>query len=146
MDDDSRHHHEHDARDRVERWIDLTADAAEVWKAVGDFGSIAEWHPAVEKCELVELDGARHRHLTLADGALLLERLEEEGDHHYRYSIVEGPLPVENYLSTITCFAEEGGCRVFWSSTFDPLAPDADKVVAGVYEAGLEAIRERFGD
>ncbi len=144
--DDQRRHEEHDARDRVERWIDLAAEAAEVWEAIGPFAAIADWHPAVEKCELVELDGVLHRHLTLADGELLLERLEEEGDHHYRYSIVEGPLPVMNYLSTFTCFAEKGGCRVFWSSTFDPVNTESDKVVAGIYEAGLDAIRQRFGD
>ncbi len=135
---------DHEPKDRVERWLDLDADPAAVWAVIGDFGALADWHPAVEKCELVTIDGDVHRHLTLIDGALLLERLEETGDDFYRYSIVEGPLPVADYLSTLTCFAHEGGCRVFWSSTFEPLTPDADQVIAGIYEAGLASLRDRF--
>ncbi|TYO89561.1 SRPBCC family protein [Oceanicella actignis] len=134
-------------RDRVERWVDLDADAQRVWAAVGGFGAIADWHPLVESCELVELDGDLHRHLRLADGALMLERLVDQGPHHYRYEIVEGPLPVEDYLSTFTVFARGKGCRVFWSASFEPAIPDAeeaDRVVAAVYEAGLAAIRDRF--
>ena len=130
--------------DRVERWTDLAAPAAEVWAAVGDFGALADWHPAVDKCEIVEIEGETHRHLTLADGELLLEKLIETGDDFYRYEIVEGPLPVEDYRSTFTVFPRGEGCRVFWSSTFDSEDPQADEIVAGIYELGLEAIRERF--
>ncbi len=134
-----------EARDRVERWVDLPARAADVWAEIGAFGAVADWHPAIDKCEIVELDGVVHRHLTLVDGELILERLDDENDHLYRYSIVEGPLPVENYHATLTCFDEGDGCRVFWSSTFEPASPEADKVIAGVYEAGLLALQDRFG-
>ena len=132
--------------DRVERWVDISAPAEKVWAEVGDFAAIADWHPAVDKCEIVEIEGETHRHLTLADGELLLERLEEEGEHFYRYAIVEGPLPVEDYLSTFTVFRRPEGCRVFWSSTFDSEDPMADEMVAGIYEIGLDAIRRRFED
>ena len=136
---------DHPPRDRVERWIDLPAPAAEVWALIGPFGAIADWHPAVADAEIVDLEGETHRHLTLADGEKLLERLVEEGDHLYRYEIVEGPLPVEEYRATLTCFSEGSGCRVFWSSTFESEDPAADALIAGIYEAGLEALQRRFG-
>ena len=37
--------------------------------------SLAEWHPAIETCEIVEIGGDTHRHLTLGDGAKVLEKL-----------------------------------------------------------------------
>lgn len=137
---------EHHAKtDRVERWTDLPAKAADVWAVIGGFAAF-DWYPGPEKCEPVEIEGALHRHITLANGAVFLERLEEEGDHFHRYSIIEGPLPVSNYLATLTCFdREEGGCRVYWSASFDSENPKADEYVARVFENGLEALNARFG-
>jgi hypothetical protein len=132
-------------RDRVERWIDLPAKAETVWALIGPFGGLAAWHPSVSACRVIEVEGETHRHLTLADEEHMLERLTEHGPHHYRYEILEGPLPVENYRATLTCFEEPGGCRVFWSSTFDADDPEADHMVAGIYEAGLRALQDRFG-
>lgn len=132
-------------RDRVERWVDLPAKAETVWAHIGPFGSVADWHPAVEHCKLLEVEGETHRHLTLADEAHLLERLTEHGPHHYRYELLEGHLPVENYRATLTCFAEAGGCRVFWSATFDADDPSVDAIVAGIFESGLAALRDRYG-
>ena len=136
---------DHPPRDRVERWIDLPAKAEDVWAVIGPFGSVAEWHPAIAEAEVIDLEGETHRHLTLRDGEKLLERLVEVGDHLYRYEIAEGPLPVEEYRATLTCFPEGDGCRVFWSSTFESDDPAADALIAGIYEAGLAAIQERFG-
>ena len=132
-------------RDRVERWIDLPEKAETVWAVIGPFGAIGDWHPWVESCQVLEVEGETHRHLTLVDGEHVLERLTEHGPHLHRYEILEGPLPVENYRATLTCFAEEGGCRVFWSSTFDADDPEADRMVAWIYESGLKALQERFG-
>ena len=132
-------------RDRVERWIDLPAKAEAVWAEIGPFGAIGDWHPWVESCHVMEVEGETHRHLTLVDGEHVLERLTEHGPHHHRYEILEGPLPVENYRATLTCFEEPGGCRVFWSSTFDAEDPAADQTIAALYEAGLKALQDRFG-
>ena len=137
---------EHQQRDRVERWIDLPASAAEVWAVIGDFGGVAAWHPAIDASEVVEIEGETYRHLTLSDGEKMLERLVSAEPRACRYEIAEGPLPVENYRSTLTVFDRpEGGCRVFWSSTFEADDPHADDLVAGIYEAGLSALRDRFG-
>lgn len=132
-------------RDRVERWVDLKGGSPrEVWEEIGQFSAIEDWHPAVTSCELVELGGELHRHLTLADGEMLLERFVEAGDDFYRYEIVEGPLPVEEYRATFTCFDHEGVTRIFWSATFEAEGHEADEIVAGIFEAGLAALRDRF--
>jgi len=81
-----------------------------------------------------------------------VERLEERDDAARRlvYSILSGPLPVTNYLSTMQLSPiGDGRTRLDWSSTFDPGAgiseADASKVVSGVYKGGIGALQARFG-
>jgi hypothetical protein len=136
---------EESGRDRVERWADFSVSPEAIWAVIGDFAGIADWHPAVESSEAVDIDGAAHRHLRLHGGGLILEHLTGREAHTHHYEIIESPLPVDEYRATITVFAQDGGARVFWSSSFKALSPDADAVVAGIYEGGLDALRQRFG-
>lgn len=125
-----------------------SADAA--WAVVGDFCGIANWHPAVTKCELSTKDGATLRTLTLKDGAKLLEKqLAFDPDKKsYSYAIVEGPLPVAGYTSTLKVVPGDKGATIDWSGTFDAKgAPDADavKTITGIYQGGVDAIAAKAG-
>jgi len=129
----------------VSRSVTLKAPILEVWAVVGDFHGLHKWHPAVVDSTREHVGDEEFRALTLADGGRIIEHLESSGSHSYRYSILRGPLPVAHYHALIEATALADGTRVTWSSTFDPTAPDADKVIAGVYDAGLAALAERFG-
>ncbi len=123
----------------------VAADAAKVWAAVGDFCGIGSWHPAVAKCVASEKDGKKFRELTLKDGARLIERLEasDTSAMSYTYSIVEGPLPVKNYTSTLSVKADGAGSKLSWVGNFDANGkPDADviKLIAGIYDAGASEL------
>jgi hypothetical protein len=135
----------HAIRDRIQRWVSLPHEPDSVWAEIGGFGDVADWHPRVTGCEVIEIEGETHRHLTLDDGGLILERLIETGPHHYTYEMVDGPLPLADHRATLSCVAEEGGCHVFWAAVFEPSDPSADDIVAAFYEEGLRALRERFG-
>src|SRR5271155_1191584 len=65
-----------------------------LWKKIGDFCGIADWHPAAEKCVL-SADG-KQRTLSLKGGGTIVETLEnlDDANHAYTYTIVSGPLPV----------------------------------------------------
>ena len=130
--------------DRLQRWVRLSVPPDRVWREIGGFGQVSEWHPWVESTELVEIEGEPHRHLKLVDGELGLDRLLGEGERYYTYSTLDGALPVDDHRATLSCVPEEGGCHVFWSAYFVPTDPAADEMVIGFYEAGLDAIRERF--
>lgn len=132
-------------RDRIQRWVSLPLPPEKVWAEVGGFGDIAAWHPRIVSAEVFDIEGEVHRHLTLDDGGLFLERLVETGPHHYTYEIVECPLPLADHRATLSCVAEEGGCHMFWSAIFEPTDPSADEIVSGFYEEGLRALRERYG-
>lgn len=141
------HEPDRPTHDRVERWMDFPGvQPEEIWAVVGKFAMIDEWHPGLEASEAVSLDGEPHRHVTVkGGGGMILEKLTHNEDMTQRYEIIESPLPVEDYKATIHVFAQDGGTRVFWSSTFTPTAPGAEKVVAGIYETGFRGLRERFG-
>ena len=83
-----------------------------VWEKIGAFCGINDWHPAVEACDLSEEGGATYQTLTLPDGATIKEKLVEETATSYTYEIVESPLPVANYNSTISVTADGDGTMV----------------------------------
>ena len=58
--------------------INLNASADEVWKLIGGFNALPDWHPAIVKSDLEE-DG-KVRRLEIDGGAVILERLEEHDD------------------------------------------------------------------
>lgn len=133
----------------VERRLSLATGAEEVWDLVGDFGDLG-WHPAAKATDLEDRDGIVHRAITLPDDAVLVERLEgmDDSGKIYSYSIVEGPLPVSDYRSTLRVIPLKDGCEVAWGSTFAAAGVSdeaAKEVVAGIYEAGFAALSEKFG-
>lgn len=133
----------------VERRLSLATGADEVWDLVGDFGDLG-WHPAAKATDLEDRDGIVHRAITLPDDAVLVERLEEMDDSGktYSYSIVEGPLPVSDYRSTLRVISVDSGCEVCWGSAFAAAGVGdeaAKEVVAGIYEAGFAALSKKFG-
>ena len=130
----------------------LAVPAETVWGVIGSFNGLPDWHPAVEKSELTEQDGAKIRTLSLAGGGTVVERLEaaDDKERSYSYSILSGPLPVADYVATIRVRKTDGGpgCTIEWSSEFTPSgAPEGDAVavIRGIYEAGFESLKKMFG-
>jgi hypothetical protein len=127
----------------------VKASANQVWGIVGKFNGMPAWHPLVQESTLD--DGGKVRTLTLPDGSKVIEELHDtdEGGHTLTYAILDSPLPVENYVSTIKVIpdADDGGCTVEWSSSFDPSGEEnaAIDAIHGVYQAGLENLVKMFG-
>ena len=125
--------------------------AETIWKMIGGFNSLPNWHPAVTKCDIETEGNTTLRRLHLIGGATILEKLErlEDDGQSYTYSIVESPLPVANYNATITVReSESGGSIIEWSSEFEAEgAPEneATKAIEGIYQAGLDNLSKMFG-
>lgn len=134
---------------RVSMQSPVNMDADELWKLIGQFNAIPDWHPMVSSSKLE--DGGRIRRLSLFGGGEIVERLEqiEAGDRLYRYSIISGPLPVANYTATLRVKDDgKGKAVVEWSSEFDPAGAtetDAASAIQEVYKTGLESLRKMFG-
>jgi len=128
---------------------DLPARADDVWKRIGGFNALPEWHPEVEKSEL-DTEG-QIRKLSLAGGGTILEKLVglDDGARTYSYTIEEGPLPVENYQATLAVRVGAEGCTVHWSSEFEVTeGPESDAVrmIEGIYQAGFDSLKSIFGE
>ncbi len=128
---------------------DTTAPAATAWATIGDFCGISSWHPALEKCELSEKDGATLRKLFLKGGGTILEQLVEQNDKTMTqtYIILGGVLPVANYKSTLKVVPNGDGATYEWTGAFDAKkgveGAESVKVMTGVYTAGVDALVDK---
>ena len=147
----------------------LNASPDEVWAAIGKFDDMS-WHPAVARTEMTADSpdavtpekSTRVLHLK-ADGGdptiteTLTKYQPEKRCYGYLIKAVEVTvLPVTNYAATL-CVNDEGGkAKVVWKGGFYRGYPNnepppelndeaATKAVTGVYQAGLDALAERFG-
>ena len=121
----------------------------EVWKLIGGFNTLPDWHPAIEKSELEE-EGSMRR-LSLAGGGTIVEKLVKLDDKErvYSYSIIDSPLPVKNYEATIRVKDDgAGNTTLEWSSEFEAEGAAEDEamdVIAGIYQAGFDNLKKMFG-
>jgi len=125
--------------------VDVAAPPAAVWKTIGDFCGIGQWHPAIEKCAPSTKGDKPIRTLSLKGGGTIVEEQVSRDDQKmdYTYAIVESPLPVSDYTSTIMVAPSGSGSKVTWSGSFKAKGADdakAKEAVDGIYESGLAAI------
>ena len=133
---------------KVSLSTDLNVSADKVWKLIGGFNALPDWHPAVEKSELEE--EGQQRRLSLVGGGTIIERLEnvDEDSRTYSYTIADSPLPLTNYKSTIKVTGEGENCTVEWSSDFAVAGTsegEGMKAVRGIYQAGFDNLQKMFG-
>ena len=128
----------------------LNAPADNVWQTVGDFNGLPRYVAAATKSQMEGEGVGALRTLTLPDGAQIVERLESYDDDAMTlsYSIVSGPLPVADYLSTVKITPlGENRCEVSWSSTFEAAGVSeeaARSAIEGIYAMGFEGLHKLF--
>ena len=132
----------------VSREVEVAAPPADVWARIGDFCAIGDWHPAIETCTEEQVDGAVQRRLALVGGGEIVEeKAEGAPEMGYGYSILSGPLPVANYTSTLSVAPSGDGSVVSWMGSFDASGAtdaEAEEVIGGIYDAGLQSIADSF--
>jgi hypothetical protein len=139
---------------RVHEPITIAASAPRVWDVIGDFNALPKWHPAFARSEEERQGDHTIRRLVLTNGATLVERLEEKNDaeRYYSYTILEGPVPVRNYRSTIHVrpAADAASSTIEWYGTFEAAdgvpETDAERLIRDIYRAGLDNLRKKLRD
>jgi hypothetical protein len=126
---------------------ELGASVDEVWKVVGDFVGLVEGMGVPVESEGEGIGMTRKISMGPAP---VIERLEERDESAKKivYSIVEGPLPVSGYVSTMQLSpAGDGRTKLVWSSTFEPVGDEATatQIVSGIYTGGIAGLQGRFG-
>ena len=128
--------------------VDLSAAPAKTWDTIKDFNRWQAWHPAFAGTVITQGEGNTKgsvRELTTKDGAKFIEELvmHDTASRTYRYRIIESPLPITDYVSTLEVkTGHNGGSTVVWSSRFGVQAGASEdemkKSIAGVYRAVLD--------
>ncbi len=139
--------------------ITIDAPAAKVWDLAKNFDGLNTWHPALATDEIVEgknnVVGAV-RLLTLKGGGTIKEKLlaYDSKGRMYKYTILEGVIPVSHYTSTLTVkSAGKGKSKVSWTGHFkrknvadNPGDNESDKAavdaINGVYQGGLDNLKK----
>jgi len=129
--------------------IHIPASPDDVWATLREFGAIDEYVPPITSAELSGDGVGAERTLTLADGAQVVERLDalDDDTRTLRYSIVDAPLPVENYEGRLSVTPTgDAACEVTWASEFTVPDAPAEEIIATfseLYVAGLAGLKER---
>lgn len=129
----------------------MNEERAALWKRFGGWCAIAEWHPAVAKCEESKEGDTEFRTLTLKDGGVVKEKLTDKKDFLYKYVILESPFPVKNYEAQFALTPDdddEDEINFAWSAVFDADGkPDKEArgIIDGVLKGGLDNIKALTG-
>ncbi|MDF1523921.1 MAG: SRPBCC family protein [Trueperaceae bacterium] len=130
----------------VERTLEVPAQR--VWEALRSFEGIETYLPMIARSEVRGSGAGAVRVCTTQDGGSIQERLESLDDAAMRlvYTIVDGPMPIEDYRSTMHVRAAgDERCTVSWSCTFEA-APEAAEelrgMFTGVYTDGLAGLEK----
>jgi mxaD protein len=129
-------------------------DAA--WNLVSRWDALESWCPVFEKTEIVSggTQVGSVRAITLKDGPTFTEELlaVDAARREYTYRIIESPLPIVDYVSTVRVIAmPDGSSEVVWKSSYkrrvqDNPTPEQDdpavlKLISGVYRACLGNVK-----
>lgn len=123
----------------------IACPAEQVWSLLGGFDLLPRWIDSIVSSRLD--DGGRLRHLELTDGAIIVERLLEfsEGERHYSYALLEGPLPVSDYVGRVAVRDDgEGRTLATWSSRFRSEKANEVEIATDLesfYRTGLERLK-----
>lgn len=133
----------------------IDAPVGKVWDTIRDFNALPAWHPAIadsriENDEPSDRVGCIRNFNLKDDGGNIREQLLTLSDvtHTCTYSILESPMPVENYVATLKLTEITDGARTFieWSADFDTPEEAAMHELVGdaVFAGGMHALQEKL--
>lgn len=136
----------------------IGAPVDRVWTVIRDFNALPSWTPFVVDSRIEGGDRSDRigciRNFKLQDGGVIREQLLSLDDHgrSCSYSILESPMPVENYVATLSIFPITTSSQTFaeWTAEFDcsdqEEAALIDNIGDGVFAAAFAHLRKQFGE
>ena len=135
----------------------INAPIERVWRTVSDFNGLPAWMPGMKDSTIEDgkspLAVGAVRSLSMpATNAKLRERLEvfSPEDYQITYSVLEGPLPVKNVVTTIRLrpITDIYGTLGEWCSQFET-EPGKDEegvqFLSRVFGGGFRALKRHLG-
>ncbi len=135
----------------------INAPIERVWRTVADYNGLPAWMPGmndsmIEDGKKATEVGAVRRLGMAGTKDMLRERLEvfDPDNHTITYSVLQGPLPVENIRTTLHLrpITDTYGTLGEWSTQFDTKPGKEDEgqqFMARVFGAGFRAMKKHLG-
>lgn len=135
----------------------INAEASAVWDRIRDFNGLPKWHPRIRDSRIEDALPADKigciRNFHLQSGDMIREQLVGLSDYDlfYSYTMLEGPMPLWDYMATIRLTPVTDGPRCFaeWSAEFDCDPADAtdlqNNIGGNVFQGGFDALKRHFG-
>ena len=133
----------------------IDAPIETVWEYIHDFNDLPKWFPGVTDSRL-EADNHSGqvgciRNFGLEGGARMREQLLAFSDHERicTYKMLEGPLPVRNYVGTVRLLPVTDGNRTFaeYVVEFDCVHKQEDELIASlskIYRGAFEHLMQHL--
>lgn len=134
------------ARDSVTIQHTIGAGIDQVWAAVSAIGGLDKWFPLISACRVEGSGVGATRVCELVNGAVLHERVEtiDHAAKRFQYAITDSPLPINNYLGTVSMTAADGGkTALTWTAEFDVDDAQRDEIkamLAGALGEGVQGM------
>lgn len=135
----------------------INAPTERVWERVRDFNALPKWHPRIRDSRIEDALPADKvgciRNFNLQNGDNIREQLVGLSDYDlfYSYTMLDGPMPLWDYMATIRFTPVTDGARCFaeWSAEFSCEPTDEADLVDGigtnVFQGGFDALKRHFG-
>ena len=135
----------------------IDAPIDEVWAKIRDFNALPDWHPLIASSHIENDEPSDKvgciRNFNLKDGGNIREQLLALSDCTplCTYSILESPMPIENYVATVRLVPITDGNRTYaeWTAEFNCSPEEEEGLIEqigdGVFQAGFDALKEAFG-
>jgi Polyketide cyclase / dehydrase and lipid transport len=135
----------------------INAEASAVWERIRDFNAMPKWHPRIRDSRIEEglpsdkIGCIRNFHLQ--NGDMIREQLVGMSDYDLfcSYVMLEGPMPLWDYMATLRLTPVTDGGRTFaeWSAEFS-CDPDKETdltngIATNVFKGGFDALKRHFG-
>lgn len=135
----------------------LEAPVDRVWARIRDFNALPRWHPRIAESQIE--DGLPSdkigcvRTFRLQNGDRIRERLLGLSDHELfcTYTILESPMPLENYVATLrlTPITDRDRTFIEWTAEFTCAPEVEEELVTGiaqnVFQGGFDSLKRHFG-
>lgn len=135
----------------------IDASAAKVWERVRDFNALPRWHPRIRESRIEDALPSDKvgciRNFNLQNGDNIREQLVGLSDYDMfcSYTMLEGPMPLSDYVATLRLTPVSDGDRCFieWSAEFECDPSNEEDLVNGistnVFQGGFDALKRHFG-
>jgi len=134
----------------------INAPVDRVWRVVRDFNGLPNWMAGMKSSEI---EGGKDssaigavRKVTLDGGGVLRERLEQlsEEERQITYSVLEGPLPVREVLTSMRLLPITDMFWTYaeWTSRFTPESgkeKEGTQYLTRVFNAGFRQLKRHLG-